>query len=263
MGTAILLGIPVGYIGTARSVLSKNAAIDGAWSIKFVPAPHKEVEVFEKTVRQALDMAARYDDTHILGFSGQANRDYFADKIRPYFRFRWFDHSLLKYLGRPDPADFVRGISSNLAEESEWAARVKPKDLNSPLLLPECSFVPEGKHRELWRHASAHDTWDILGAEKAIDDFWKTHRRKVIIASFSAYKWVDQRDRIYAPDRLRHAVAPFPREWKYSYRIESGFHFDVTHVGGRQFDLTDASGSLNRVNAGEHLNVDPHGYVRS
>jgi hypothetical protein len=207
-------------------------------------------------------MASQYDDTHILGLSVQRNRQDFADRIRPFFRFRWFDHSLLKYLGRPDPAEFVRGLSSNLAEESEWAARVKPKDINSPLLLPECSFVPERKNCELWRHASAYgDSGNISGAEKAIRDFQNTHHRKVNIANFSSYKWVDREDRIYDQDGPRHGLAPFPREWKYSYRIESRFHFDVTHVDGRQFVLIDASGMQHRVIAGAHLNVDPHGYV--
>jgi len=207
-------------------------------------------------------MASQNESVHILGFSAQSNRDYYANKIRPYFRFRWFDHSLLKYLGRPDPTEFTRGIFSDLVEETEWAIRVKPKDLDSPLLLPECSFAADGRHRELWRHASARESNDILGAEKAIQSFWKTHRKKVTVSSPIGYKWVDQRDRIYSPDKLRHAIAPFPREWKYSYRIEAGFHFDVTHSNGRQFELIDANGRLNRANTGGHINIDPHGHVR-
>src|ERR1035438_1236514 len=133
MGTALLLGIPVGDVGKARSAFSQCTVIGCSWSLKFIPAPRKDAEISQKMVNQANDIAARYDDTHVLGFSAQSSREDFADQIRPYFRFRWFDHSLLKHLSRPDPSHFVKCLASNLAEESEWAARVKPRDLHSPL----------------------------------------------------------------------------------------------------------------------------------
>jgi hypothetical protein len=262
MGTVILLGIPSESVGTARSALSRNAAEFGIWSIKYVPAPKKEIEISKAMVKQTQDIAARQDDTHILGFSAQKNRRDIENSIAPYFRFRWFDHGLLKHLHSPDTTPFVNSLASSLTEESEWAARVKPADLSSPLLLPECSFEPEHKHRDLWRHACAYgDLQNVVGAEKAIRDFQNAHHRKVGFKTFSAYKWVDRRDRIFDKDGERHGIAPFPRDWKYSYRLEPGFHFDVTHLDGRQFTLTDVSGRHNTVNSGAHLNVDSHGFV--
>lgn len=264
MGTALLLGIPAGYVGTAKSALSKDATINGIWVFKFVPAPRSEAEISQAMVKQVQDIAAQHDDTHIFGFSSLSNRQSFANQLNPYFRFRWFDHSLLKCLGSPDPTPFVKTFASDLAEESEWATRVKPADHRSPLLLPESSFVPAPKHRELWRHARAYgDPLNIIGAEKAISGFSNAHHRKVVRPGFHSYKWVDESDRIYDSDGQRHGIAPPPRGWKYSFRIESGFHFDVTHAGGRPFVLTDAIGSQNRVSAGSYLNVDPHGYVIS
>src|ERR1039458_3758205 len=138
MGTVLLVGIPSGYVGAVKGVLSRNAAKFYSWSIQFVPAPKKEIEISKAMVKQTLDIAARNDDTHILGFSAQKNRQYLENVIKPYFRFRWFDHNLLKYLCSPDPTPFVKNLASSLTEESEWAARVKPVDLGSPLLLTEC-----------------------------------------------------------------------------------------------------------------------------
>jgi hypothetical protein len=263
MGTAILLGIPLESVGAIRSVLSKNAAEFGIWSIRYIPAPKKEIEILKAMVKQALDIAARQNDSHVLGFSAQKNRRDIENLIAPYFRFRWFDHGLLKHLRSPDPAPFVNCLLSTLAEESEWAARVKPTDLSSPLLLPECSFEPEHEHRDLWRNAGAYgDLQNVTGAERAIRSFQNTHHRKVGFRTFSAYKWVDRRDRIFDQDGERHGIAPFPRDWKYSYRIEPGFHFDVTHLDGRQFTLTDVSGGHYAASSGAHLNVDSHGFVR-
>jgi hypothetical protein len=214
--------------------------------------------------RQAQELADQQENPHVFGFSAQKDRQHLADQIKPYFRFRWFDHGLLKCLGSPDPTPFVRELASNLAQESEWAARVKPSDLNSPLLLPESSFEPGRKHLNLWRHASAYgDPQNIVSAEKAIKGFRNAHHRKVNFKSFaSTYKWVDERNRIYDQDGPRHGIAPFPRGWKYSYKIEPGFHFDVNQVDGRQFALIDATGRRHHVSAGDNLNIDPHGYVR-
>jgi hypothetical protein len=265
MRTALLLGIPSGYVGTAKSAVARNASLFSTWSIKYVPSNRKEAAILEAMVRRAQEIADQSEDPHILGFSGQKDRQRFADQIKPYFRFRWFDHLLLKYLGSPDPTQFVRKLAAELVEECEWAVRVRPSDINSPLLLPECSFEAGRKHRDLWRHASAYgDIQNIMGAEKAIRGFRSAHHRKLSFQSFSStYKWVDERDRIYDQSGERHGMAPFPRGWKYSYKIEPGFHFDVTHVDDRQFSLTDANGNFNHVKAGGYLNVDPHGYVRS
>ncbi len=263
MRTAILLGIPSGYVGTAKSAIAKNATLLGTWSIKYVPSNRTEPEILQRMVKQAQELAEKHDDVHVFGFSAQQDRQKLVGEIKPYFRFRWFDHELLKCLGSPDPAPFLQELVSNLAEESEWAARVKPSDLNSPLLLPECSFQPARKHRELWRHASAYgDLENVAGAEKAIKGFRSVHHRKVNLKSFSTYKWVDEGDRIFDQDGPRHGIAPSPRNWKFSYRIEPGFHFDVTHADERQFDLFDVNGYRCHVNAAAHLNIDPHGYVR-
>jgi hypothetical protein len=263
MGTAILVGIPTGYVGAAKSAIANNASLFEEWSIKYVPCNGKEPEILARTANEAREMAAKYDDAHIFGLSAQKNRNEVVREIKPYFRFRWFAHQLLRCLGGPDPSGFFQELATNLQEESQWAGRVKPTNLDSPLLLPESSFKAASKHRELWRHASAYgDLQNVSGAERAIRGFRSAHHRKVNLKTFSTYKWVDEGDRIFDQDGPRHGVAPFPRNWKLSYRIEPGFHFDVTHADERRFDLFDVNGARCHVDAAAHLNIDPHGYIR-
>jgi hypothetical protein len=263
MGTGILVGIPSGHVGAAKTAISNNAALFQDWSIKYVPSNGKEPEILPRTINQAQEMAARYDDVHLFGFSAQKNRNDLVRQIKPYFRFRWFPNELLRCLGSPDPSPFVQQLATDLQEEKEWAERVKPSNLDSPLLLPECSFRAAPKHRELWRHANAYGNLEnVAGAEKAIRGFRGAHHRKITLKKFTTYKWVDEGNRIFDQDGPRHGIAPFPRNWKFSYQIEPGFHFDVTHTDERQFDLFDVNGIRCHVEASAHLNIDPHGYVR-
>ncbi len=263
MRTAILVGIPTAYVGAAKSAIASNASLFENWSLKYVPSSGKEPEILARTVNQARDMAAKYEEPHVFGLSAQKNRNEVVREIKPYFRFRWFAHELLRCLGSPDASPFLQELAINLQEESQWAGRVKPTNLDSPLLLPESSFQATRKYKELWRHANAYgDPENVSGAERAIKGFRSAHRRKVNLKTFSTYKWVDEGDRVFDQDGPRHGIAPFPRNWKFSYRIEPGFHFDVSHTDERQFDLFDVNGTRCHVDAAAHLNIDPHGYVR-
>ena len=263
MATALLLGIPTRYVNTARSAVDRNSGSFRDWAIKYVESPGKQPEIAAREVKRALTLATEHTDTHILGFSTQQNRHDFSDQIKSYFRFRWFDHILLRFLGSPDPSPFVNQLASDLAQESAWTDRVKPSALDSPLLLPECAFEVANNYCDLWRHACSYgDTNNIEGAEKAIHAFRNSYRRRVEFGGVKQNKWIDRQDRIFDDAGERHGVAPFPRGWKYSYRIEDGFHFDVTSSDGRPFFVRDAIGGRNRVESGRHLNMDPHGYVR-
>lgn len=264
MGSALLVGIPRGYIGNAKSAVERNASMFDGWSVRYIPSPVKiEPHISATEVTQALKLAAEHEDTHILGLSTQQNRQYFSDQIKEYFRFRWFDHALLRHLGSSDPSPFLNQLAHDLAQESTWADRVKPFNLDSPLLLPGCSFGAASKHRDLWRHACSYgDSNNIDGAAKAISAFRSCYLRKVEFRGFKQGKWADEQDRVFDQNGARHGAAPFPRDWKYSFRIEVGFHFDVTSLNRKPFFVYDNAGARNRVGAGSHLNLDPHGYVR-
>jgi len=247
--------------------LERHANMLGAWQIKFAESPEKDPQISLREVKRALTLASEHSDAHILGFSTQQNRQVLSNQIRPYFRFRWFDHGLLRFLGSPDPSPFVNQLASDLAEESSWSDRVKPSALNSPLLLPECAFEVFDKHCDLWRLACSYgDTNNINGAEKAIHTFRNFYRRGIEFKGVRQHKWIDRQDRIFDEAGERHGIAPFPRGWKYSYQIEDGFHFDVTSSTGRSFFVSDADGARIRarirVGGCPYLNMDPHGCVR-
>jgi len=166
--------------------------------------------------------------------------------------------STLNYLATPDPTPFLERLTADLAEEEIWSSRVKPTSIGSPLLLPECSFDVGGGHRNMWRHARSYgDTLNIEGAAKAVRDFERVYLRKA-----AHYQWIDDRDLIFGRDGPRHADAPFPRGWKFSYRLPDGFHYDVKHLEQRKFTLSDAAGVRHASGAKGYINIDPHGYVR-
>jgi hypothetical protein len=263
MSTALLLGFPQGYVRAAKRSIERSAGLFTDWSIKYVPSNGHATGIAQRDVHKIEDFVERDATIHVIGFSDQKNRKDFSDQIAPFFRFRWFAYELLKCLGSPDSSRFVNGLADDLAEEIEWETRVKPTSLNSPLLLPECAFKAQSKHENLWRHALAYgDIQNVIGAVKAIESFRITYRQKVEFAGYSANKWIDNADRVFDEAGPRHAPAPYPRNWKYSYGIETGFHFDVRQLRGHQFSVFDATGTPNLVRTGGYINIDPHGYVR-
>ena len=170
METAILLGIPSPYVARLRSALGSQGGLPGPWSLIFVPAPKKNPEINKGTAHQACHFADTHQSPHILGFSTQQHRSEFAAEIVQSFRFRWCDQLVghLNSLATPNPGPFLEGLAADLAEEEQWSSRIKPMDMGSPLLLPECSFNASGGHKSLWRHARSYgDEANIEGAESS------------------------------------------------------------------------------------------------
>jgi hypothetical protein len=260
METAILLGIPAPYVARLRNALDSHGGLPAVWNLLSVSAPKKNSEINRGTVRQACELANKQESPHILGFSTQQNRSESAAQIAPYFRFRWCDQlvRLLNYLATPNPTPFLEELAADLAEEELWASRVRPMEMGSPLLLPECSFSVGGGHKHLWRHARSYgDTANIDGAVKALREFERVYLRKQ-----EQYQWIDDRDLIFGRNGARHAEAPFPRGWKFSYRLPDGFHYDIKHLEERKFSIPDVAGKLHSVAARGYMNMDPHGYIR-
>jgi len=207
---------------------------------------------------------------HVLGLSVERDRPEVAAAFRPYFRFRWIEDGLLWSISSNDAGPFVEMLRAALAEEDEWAARVQPHSFNSPLMLPEYSFRCSAPHTSLWKRSMSYGDRDCVpSAEKAIRAFENTYYRRVEFQPIgqprrAQRKWADDIDLIFHDQGERHGVAPPPRDWKYSYQIAQGFHFDVTQAHQRPFSLTDAEGVVHRVPSKEHLkhiNLDPHGFV--
>jgi hypothetical protein len=148
-------------------------------------------------------------------------------------------------------------LNEVLEEETEWGISIKPKDIYSALLLPRSSFEPRTAGESVWALAEQY------GDRRHIEHVAST------IEQFRTRHWLTkQADGHYGRDLYfdnlgeRHGIADFPKNWKYSLRFEDGFHFDVSSARKRGFNLCDATGAIHNVINDEHLNVDPHGYVR-
>jgi hypothetical protein len=261
METAILLGIPIPYVARLRSALESHGGLPAAWSpLLFVPAPQKNPGINQGTVRQACQFADKHPSPHILGLSTQQDRSEWVAELQRCFRFRWCPQlvSSLNCLATSDPAPFLERLVADLSEEAQWSSRVKPMAMGSPLLLPESSFRVSRGHEHLWRHARSYgDEENIEGAVKAVSEFERVYLRKQ-----EHYQWIDDRDLIFGRDGPKHAEAPFPRGWKFSYRVPAGFHYDIKHLADRKFSITDVAGALHNSGAKGYINMDPHGYVR-
>jgi len=260
MGTAILLGIPNAYSRRLSKALESRRELLTGWSLKFVTAPKNAAEINTGLVNQSCNLASQNTDPHIFGFSTQGRRSDLVAVLETCFRFRWCDELVKRFasLSAPDPAPFLDRLALELQEEKEWRSRVKPSDTGSPLLLPECSFRVGSNHRDLWRHARSYgDQANIEGAARAIQRFERSYFRKA-----DQYQWIDDRDLIFGSNGPRHADAPFPRAWKFSFRMPDGFHYDIRHLEKRRFSIADCVGTSHNLAANGYINMDPHGYVR-
>lgn len=264
MSTVAFVGIPSRYVPSLRGLLEKYKAEFGEWNFYLIPRDAKEPGLLLRDVGEIEKAAERSTSLHVYGWAAPTGTSKVAgDYFRQFFRFRWFPTYLLAHISRPDQAELVTALKESLREEEEWSSHVKPVDLRSPLLLPASCFRCGAGNRELWRHASSYGNMEnITGAEKAVENFTRTHFRRVIASGVQQSKWVDDADLIFEESGERHALAPPPRSWKFSFRITDGFHYDVTHQHARRFALMNANGTSKTAKAGEHLNVDPHGYIR-
>jgi hypothetical protein len=116
----------------------------------------------------------------------------------------------------------------------------------------------------MWRHIESYGPGNIDSARAAVLKFEHIHWRKVVPEAHipSKYLWVDSKDRCFDHSQARHGVAEFPRNWKYSFELTDGFHYDVRHLEGRAFQLYDADGSAHGAERNSYINIDPHGVVR-
>jgi len=263
MSTVIFAGIPQRYLPNLRSLLEKNSDRFPRWNFKFVPTMDKSPSLRARDLSQIERLAADSERVHIFGMPNDKGGLAGASAIRPFFRFRWFPHALLHRIGSPQPDDFLIELATAIKDEEDWAEKVMPLTHSSPLLLPQSSFSCSAKNRDMWRHALAYgDPENLVGAIHAMELFTRTHRQRIVFSGHPSQKWIDDSERIYDEDGPRHGDAPSPRMWKYSFKIEDGFHYDLTHVHGRQFSIRDAIGAEHRAKPTGHINIDIHGYVR-
>jgi hypothetical protein len=267
MPIALFAGLPQRFLARLKSVLESAQPRIPDWTFKYVVTQRgPDLQVRDRKAIHA--EAERIGSLHVLGLSATRDRNEVADEIRPYFRFRWFDHTLLPLLNNPDPAAFVDATVAVLEEEKEWRDRVMPTVLSHPLVLPEPCFKCSSALDEMWQKAESYGAADsVPAAERAITAFEREYHQRIQFqtrgqALRQQTKWMDTRGLVFDENGARHGAPPVPRSWKLSYRLIDGFHYDISKLSGDRFEIVDQAGAIHRVVKDGYINIDAHGYVR-
>jgi hypothetical protein len=260
MPTAIIAGLPPDIERRVRSAADRRLPLSPNWSVKWFRSKSRVPGLAPSQLSAVNGAASEEVDAHILALRG---RDRTLDallsaQVAPYFRVRWIEARLLRLIPHA-VEEFLDDIARVLSEELEWSSNVKPQDESCCLLLPQCAFAADQHVQQLWAAASGAGSERIRAAIRVVENFrsahWKLYRN-------GERKWIDDDGRVF--DHLgprRGRVAPFPRSWKFSYRLPPGFHFDVESRDSRAFAVDTSDGQRHTILAGGHLNIDPHGQV--
>jgi hypothetical protein len=262
MLAAIIGGLPPDLERRVRVAIGRGtAAITDEWTIIWMPSKGRLPGLAPSQITSVLEKASDLGGAHVLIFRGGAAEvdAVVVAEIAPYFRVRWLDKKLLTLIPY-SIGDFSVAITEVLKEELEWNSAVKPQDESCCLLLPECAFVANDAVKHLWAIAAQPGIERIRGAALASEKFKSMHwlRRDDV-----RRVWIDQEGKAFDYHGQRHGVAPFPRSWKFSYQLPVGLHFDVTATDSRAFKVFDWDKNRHAVSGSKHVNIDPHGYVRS
>jgi hypothetical protein len=255
----LILGADPPTADRIKSAIKSTSAF-ADWEILVRPSSTRQVGV---NLRDALGILQQLPalPTHLLAFRPRADeQERIVGELRPAFRFRWLENVYLQIIWS-DKSSFITWLDKVLAEEQLWAERIQPMATQSGLLLPQCSFSPRSRP-DVWALAEEAASKDqIVGAQRVLENFEETHWHATQDPRSS---WVDAARLVFRPASPKeyHGVAPFPRCWKYSYRIPDGFHYDVTHVDDRPFKVRDHRFTAYPAIKGGHVNLDPHGVVR-
>lgn len=265
MPTAIVAGVPAEIDRRIQATLKKTLRSFDSWELTWLRSTSSTPGVAPSQVDSLLRSAAAGSGAQVLVFRGRAKaeEDLAAANIKPFFRLRWLNQALLKLIPH-SMNQFFGELDQVLLEEAEWRETVKPADESCCLLLPECSFAADARVRHLWRAATEPGLERIRLAAQATAKFDNIHwqSQSALNHAVSPRRWIDVDSRIFDHRGPRHGVAPFPRPWRFSYRVADGFHFDVTASDGRGLHLTDHAGRRHVAAGTTHINIDPHGHVR-
>lgn len=267
MGHLVIAGFNTWHI---RTLVKKGInSVKAGWTVRLVPSGQKQIGFTE--IEPVLAEARKDPCSHVLAVSEQGGevRQKLAQSIKSYFRFRWVGaHHLQQILG----SDFdlaCQVIEPILREEEEWAQKVKPGAASHALMLP-AAFFSYGRNFNIWQLSEAYgDPHAAENAARAAKRF--TERYYVTLPPSGRFarttQWVCEDGQVYDHRGMRHGEAPFPRSWKYSWKIESGFHFDVSSKDGRAFvargfEAGNGEVGSRSVSPGKHVNLDGHGFFR-
>ena len=215
--------------------------------------------ISKKFASKILEEASKRGGAHVFGVDSRAPD--FASDIREHFRFRRVSSAVIGKTGAGEFEPLIEKLIEAFEEEQYWIDNIKPKDYNSPLVLPRI-FNARRDLRALWDQAESYNALENLeSAVRMIEAFPQAHRKKIQESRFKKNPWVCERDWIWKDDGERHGEPMFPDDWKYSYQLEDGFHLDVECKHKTKTSFTDAAGNSHSLPKG-YLNVTSQGWIR-
>ena len=260
----IVAGIPIALYQRIKT--SPILQSFPGWQLRIIPSKHyRRASLHPGQVQEVVQLSVGQGvGSHVLAFSGEP-KDNIRDEIRElrrHFRFRWIRNEYLGFL--PVQVDvFVEHIKREAEFEVEWRQVIQPKDVGSPLLLPERSFTPRTKSH-IWQQASriSPPRPDVRKAQirsliEDIEGFRDAHR--------DGQFWNDSVGLKFSNGY--HSEPPAEIwYWKYNWRVPDFFHYDVTHFRNSDFEVRGYDQSYNEqrffVKGQDHINTDCHGRCR-
>ena len=262
MPVLLLAGYQRSVDAQLRKALRNYVAAEG-WLVEPSPGDEKAECTISPghSVRLAAE-AARLQGAHVLAIA-DARCLVNCEALRERFRFRRSGAHFVGPLARGDEAPLSQLLDQVITEEDEWIGQVGVS-LTSPLLLPKKVFDANREVASLWTLAEAFNDPPQLAAFSRISKrFVECHLREFDSDAYNrATPWLADDGWGWRDDGPRHGKPLDPRdEWKYSFKLPDGFHYDVSSARKGKRDFRDAKGAMHGQPKG-YLNVTVHGFIR-
>lgn len=255
----ILAGIPAG--STAK--MNRNYTFEWpGWDCRRCDTQSKKVDLSVAwrdvtTIVAEQDKDPNMQGVHVLAFHKVQSEQYrFLNALAPYHRIVFLPTSLLSLFS--DAGKFNEALRGFVAFEERWRQEIRPSALSAPLLLPEDYFSAPAPYSQLWSNAravtndGANDNDRCAELRKAINQFQiQLHRQRETDLGY-----VDTAGRFFVYNGERHGRGKPGDNWKFTYWMEEGFHYDVSRFEG------DGSIMFGGRKYGDHVNIYPHGLLR-
>jgi hypothetical protein len=260
VATFILAGYQRSLAQHVKRALEREKDRFGSWAYVLFPSEKsKEPSISLSQVDEIQRLAAANGGAHVYAVSSDRERQQIEHRISPYFRFRWLPTRVVGLTGKGEVEPLIETLTAATTEDEYWLEHVKPKDSASPLILPQI-FVTTRPLSEMWRLSlSYNNEGHLQAAATLIDRFTKEHRKRV--DRFDNTPWLSADEWIWDDGGERHGDPDFPNDWKYSFRLPNGFHFDVSPLNKKnKTSFPDLHGTRHSFN--QYLNITAHGEVR-
>ena len=182
--------------------------------------------------------SAATQGAHICAFHNSISEyEKFERQIEGRHRLIWLDRKTLSFYGTPS---FTKLLESIADFESEWRDKIRPRGLDSPLILPNTSFRARSGFQDCWTRAQR-----IRSGRGNLDELAELLRRFRPAHRFGDC-WRDGDNIEFRHDHGHHGShPPLRNRWKFTMAVPVGFHYDVRHrTRKRAFSIRDDRGSV-------------------